>query len=97
MTDLAAHIQSLIEDGEKFTYANFSEKSSYGYPKAFSPAWIVWIQRATTLTKTLSKDSTAAGSIRLGLNTGLLGNEEYEFQKSSFANIKWTSCGSHSC
>ena len=68
-------IPELIEQGEKFTFENFSHKSERGFPNAFSDDWLVWVRHVANLLNEI--DSPAiAGSIKLGIEAKLFGNSQ---------------------
>jgi predicted nucleotide-binding protein len=52
-------LQTLIENGNKFTYDKFAEKSSHGYPSSLTPEWVAWETRCNGLIKRLFGPKTA--------------------------------------
>ncbi|UWU82599.1 hypothetical protein N2605_23690 [Bradyrhizobium yuanmingense] len=75
-------IPELIEQADKFTYANFSSKSGYGFPNAFSEDWIVWTHHVRKVVEQIGPASAAGAAIDRGLNFELLGNGQEEFNSA---------------
>ena len=73
------HIQALLEQGERFSFENFSPKSSRGYPNALSDDWLVWTHKIGNLVDDLDQGSPVVASIRNGLDVRLLGHGEDRF------------------
>jgi hypothetical protein len=82
MGDAISGIPELIEQGSKFTYANFSSKSPRGFPSAYSDDWLVWTYRVSRILVKMEQ-SPISGSIELGLGINLLGQGEDDFQKAT--------------
>lgn len=83
MKKIKKNIQRLIEDGEKFTYENFSTKSERGYPNAFTPEWVAWRTRAKNLiSQTFGDNSAPLEMLNAGLMVHVIGNGEDKFQQS---------------
>jgi hypothetical protein len=81
VADVIAGIPELIEQGKKFTYQNFSTKSSHGFPSAYSHEWLVWTHLVTGTVGKLEK-SPISDSITRGLGMMLLGNGEEDFGRA---------------
>jgi hypothetical protein len=71
-----------IEQGSKFTYANFSSKTPRGYPSAYSEDWLVWTHRVSGILVKMEQ-SPISGSIERGLDINLLGQGEDDFQRAA--------------
>jgi hypothetical protein len=82
MGDAISGVPELIEQGSKFTYANFSSKSPRGFPSAYSDDWLVWTYRVSRILVKMEQ-SPISGSIKLGLGINLLGQGEDDFQKAT--------------
>lgn len=83
MEDTKNKIERLIEDGEKFTYENFSTKGEYGYPNAFTPDWVAWRTRAKNLiSQTFGDNSAPLDMLDAGLMVHVIGNGDDKFQQS---------------
>jgi hypothetical protein len=78
MAGFIAGIPELIEQGEQFTFENFSSKSSHGYPNAFSEDWLVWTHHVSELADEID-GSKIADALKQGLEASLLGNGEDDF------------------
>ena len=72
MEQARERIHALIEEGQDFTYENFSTKGQHGYPDAFSPEWVAWCARAASALRSLFGDGSAqmsmlneAGNVRV--------------------------------
>jgi hypothetical protein len=76
--DPLSKIPELISQGEKFTWQNFSSKSSYGYPDAYSDDWLVWTHHINQILPKIGQ-STIANSIARGLGIELIGESEDNF------------------
>lgn len=74
-------IGTLIEQGEKFTYGNFSTKGSRGFPNAYTDDWLIWTYHVNELMRQLTQ-SPIASSIAAGLSIELLGNDDDAFVKA---------------
>jgi hypothetical protein len=74
-------LPELIEQGDKFTYANFSSKSQHGYTNAFSEDWLVWTHHVSIVAKKVG-DSVIGNSIERGLDMMLIGYGQPEFDSS---------------
>ncbi len=81
MADATDRILKLIEQGEKFTYDNFSKKNSRGYPLAYSEDWLVWTHHVGAVVTKVGQ-SPAANSMARGLGTDLLGDDEDKFESA---------------
>ena len=81
MAEVISEIRELIEDGEIFTWENFSSKTPRGFPSAFSGDWLVWTHRVTALLDEMDK-SPIRDSLALGLGIKLLGNGEDNFPRA---------------
>ena len=79
MVDPLSQIPRLLEEGEKFTFKNFSSKSSRGYPNALSEDWLVWTHEVNSIVDNFDAGSPAVASIRSGLKVQVLGNGEDSF------------------
>lgn len=75
-------IPELLEQAEKFTFANFSTKSGYGYPNAYSEDWIVWTHHVRRVVEEIGATSAAGASIDRGLSFDLLGNGSDDFDSA---------------
>lgn len=73
--DPLTKIPELITQGEKFTWDNFTSKSDYGYPNAFSDDWLVWTHHVNQVVTKIGQ-STIANSMARGLGFELLGESE---------------------
>jgi hypothetical protein len=82
MSDDLDGIPELIEIGEQFTYENFSNKNSRGYPVAHSANWLVWIDRVAQLAGQLPDKSPITKSIVSGIGTRLLGEGSEDFDRA---------------
>jgi hypothetical protein len=81
MAEVLSGIPELIEEGKKFTFANFALKSPHGFPASFTDDWLVWTHRVHAIVAKMEK-SPIAGSIERGLGMGLLGYGDDNFQKA---------------
>jgi hypothetical protein len=79
VVDSLSQIPRLLEEGEKFTFKNFSSKGSRGYPNALSEDWLVWTHAVNCIVDNFDDGSPAVASIRSGLKIQLLGNGEDSF------------------
>lgn len=71
----------LIEIGKGFTYENFSQKSSYGYPSALVPEWIAWETRCRGIIETLfGKGSAQYNAMQTAINTDVIGWDRDRFE-----------------
>jgi len=66
MAEVIAGIPELIERGKKFTYENFSSKSDYGYPNAYSDERLVWTHSVIGIAAQIGQ-SPIGNSIARGL------------------------------
>ena len=83
MQDVVARLERLIEEGQSFTFDNFSEKNSRGYPESLTPKWFSWTGRTRMLVEaTLGVESTVGKILAIGLNKAVIGNDPNEFNKS---------------
>lgn len=82
MTNNFDNIPHLLEQGETFTYENFSFKSERGYPSALSEDWLVWTHRVGQVLGDIDRNSPIAKSIRDGLGTTLIGNDSDDFVRA---------------
>jgi hypothetical protein len=78
MAEVIEGIPELIEQGKKFTFANFASKSPHGFPSAYSEDWLVWTHLVTDTVGKMQL-SPISVSITRGLNTRVLGNGEDYF------------------
>ena len=87
MEDANKRISALLEEGESFTYENFSSKSEYGYPDVYVPAWVAWTTRVRSLLqKIFGKGSAPYEMLDAGDRVHVLGNDrdKFELAKSYF-------------
>lgn len=83
MQDVVARLERLIEEGQSFTYENFSEKSEGGYPESLTPKWFSWTGRTRMLVEaTLGLESTVGEILAIGLNTRVIGFDRGKFKKA---------------
>lgn len=81
MADVISRIPELIEQGNKFSYENFSSKSSHGFPANYSDDWLVWTHHVGVVVSGLG-ESPIRASIQRGLGMGLLGEDEDDFRRA---------------
>jgi len=74
-------IPGLIEQGTKFTFDNFSTKSSRGYPNAYSDEWLVWTHHVNQVVSKIGQ-SPISNSIARGLGIELLGEGTDNFESA---------------
>lgn len=82
MSTKLGFLLELVNQGEKFTYANFASKSQRGYPNAFSADWIVWTHHAEEVADQFRQGSSVSKAIRNGLGGNLIGNDEDEYAQA---------------
>lgn len=83
MQDVIARLERLIEEGQSFTYENFSEKNDYGHPESLTPKWFSWIGRTRMLVEaTLGMESPVGEMLDIGLKMYVIGNEQDKFNKA---------------
>ena len=83
MQDVIPRLESLINEGQSFTYENFSEKSENGYPESLSPKWFSWTGRTRMLLEaTFGMESSVGEILAIGLNTIVIGYRQDEFNKA---------------
>lgn len=74
-------LEKLIEIGKGFTYENFSQKSSNGYPNALVPEWIAWETRCRGIIETLfGKGSAQFNAMQTAINTEVIGWDRDRFE-----------------
>jgi hypothetical protein len=78
VAEIFSRIPELIEEGERFTFANFAHKSKSGYTSALSEDWLVWTHHVNELVERIDS-SSIADAIRRGFEVQLFGNGEEEF------------------
>jgi len=77
----AEKINTLISQGESFTYENFATKGQYGYPDAFAPDWIAWRTRVkSAIVSLFGAHSAPLDMLNSGFAVGLLGNDSGQFR-----------------
>ena len=81
MAEVIAGIPELIERGKKFTYENFSSKSDYGYPNAYSDEWLVWTHSVIGIAAQIGQ-SPIGNSIARGLGIEMIGNDQEKFESA---------------
>jgi hypothetical protein len=81
VADVITGIPELLDQGSKFTYANFSPKGDYGYPNALGEDWLIWTHRVSQIVSELGA-SPIRKSIQHGLAIELVGNGEDDFKKA---------------
>lgn len=75
-------VELLIEIGKKFTYDNFSTKSTHGYPDSFSPEWVAWQTRVKSIiVKLFGKDSAQNQAMITALEIRVKGNGSDKFEQ----------------
>jgi hypothetical protein len=79
--DPFAILPELIEQGKKFTFDNFAQKNARGFPRAYSPEWLVWTHQVNQVVAKIGQ-STIASSIARGLGIELLGNGTATFESA---------------
>lgn len=80
MENAIQKVSLLIEQGEQFTYGNFSMKGEYGYPAALSPEWVAWSTRVNGAIKgLLGTDSASMKMLVAASDVRLLGNGQDKF------------------
>lgn len=80
---LLERLEKLLEEGNKFTYHNFSKKGIYGYPESYLPEYISWKTRMQTLLETrFGKNSAVFQNFVKGANVIVLGNDQDAFNQS---------------
>ncbi len=74
-------LNSLIQEGNKFTYRNFcSSWGQYGHPASYSEEWIIWQSRAKTfINAKFGEESVPAHTLQRGLGYRLIGTGEDKF------------------
>ncbi len=80
-------IELLKEQGERFTYENFSTKGEYGYPNAFVAEWTAWRVRVNGAIKALFGETSAPFKMVEKADTARLigfGREKFENVKSHY-------------
>jgi predicted nucleotide-binding protein len=80
MDNALKKIRLLREEGERFTYDNFSEKSQHGYPNAYKPEWVAWRTRVTSVIDQLVGPASApADMLKSALRVAVIGNGADKF------------------
>ncbi|NQT56941.1 MAG: nucleotide-binding protein [Desulfobacteraceae bacterium] len=75
-------LRLLIEQGEKFTYDNFSEKGEYGYPVSYTPEWIAWKTRCKSIILRLFGESSPQDkAMDVALRVRVIGNYHVKFDQ----------------
>ncbi len=83
MQDVVARLERLIEEGQSFTYENFSEQSDRGYPESLTPQWFSWTGRTRMLVEaTLGMESPVGEILSIGVNTSVIGHGRDEFNNA---------------
>ena len=83
MQDVIARLERLIEEGQSFTYENFSEIYDEGYPMALTPKWFSWIGRTRMLAEaTFGMESPVGEMLTMGLNIAVIGDRKDAFNNS---------------
>ena len=81
-------IEELMAQGKEFTYENFATKDrEYGYPDAFSPAWVAWCTRVQgAITTLFGSDTPPANMLKTAAEVELLGNgrDKFDLAKSYY-------------
>ena len=76
-------IENLIEEGESFTYENFSSKGNFGYPESFTPEYTSWYLRVEESLKTLfGVTSSIFRVFEKSKKVRVLGNEIAKFNRA---------------
>lgn len=80
MDDALNKVRELRKEGEAFTYQNFSTKSDYGYPAAFTPEWIAWRARVQSVVSHLAgPDSAPVDLVKAAKQVPVIGNGDDKF------------------
>jgi predicted nucleotide-binding protein len=80
MKDARKQLTLLLEQGEQFTYENFSAKSPQGYPYQLSPEWLSWTTRCKFLIQRLfGHESAPLATLNAGLKVVVIGNGPNKF------------------
>ena len=83
MEELKHKLESLIAEGEKFTFDSFSEKSRRGVTVSLTPAWVTWQSKVKkALEFWFIDDSSARNNLERALNVKLIGYGSKRFDKA---------------
>lgn len=83
MKEAGKKLAALINQGQEFTYENFSTKGEYGYPDAHTADWIAWTTRVRGAIESLfPAEAAPVHTLRKGLNIGTIGNDEDAFARA---------------
>jgi predicted nucleotide-binding protein len=75
-------LQALIDSGNRFTFKNFSDKSSYGYTSSYKPEWVAWRTRCrSVINKLFGPGSPQDNAMDAAFNVVLIGNGEDKFKQ----------------
>lgn len=81
MENAKSSLEKLLTTGEIFTYENFSSKSEYGFPDAFTPDWVAWTARVSSVTlKLFGEESAVSRILDTARAVRIIGNGEGEFK-----------------
>lgn len=74
-------INTLISQGESFTYDNFATKENSLYAKAYTPDWIAWQTRVkSAIVSLFGADSAPLDMLKSGSEVVILGFGRHKFQ-----------------
>lgn len=75
-------LELLIAKGKEFTFENFSDKSTNGYPISFRPEWVAWQTRVQSIVvKLFGKDSAHNSAMETALAVRVKGNGADKFEQ----------------
>jgi predicted nucleotide-binding protein len=82
MEKAVEQLELIIEQGNHFTYENFSSKGAYGYPASYTPEWVAWMTRCKSIILRLfGESSPQSNAMTTALNVKLLGNDHDKFDQ----------------
>jgi len=75
-------LELLIAKGKEFTYDNFSDKSTNGYPISFTPEWVAWQTRVQSIVvKLFGNDSAHNTAMKTALAVQVKENGPDKFEQ----------------
>ena len=87
--EVSQEIKSLIQEGESFTFENFSIKKIRDLPVELSPIWVSWQNRSLQLiTQYFSENTNLQLLIKSGIEINLIGAKKSRFKESRLYIIK---------
>lgn len=81
MENPQAILEELLATGKTFTFSNFSSKSESGFPDSYTPQWVAWTTRVSSvITKLFGPESAVSQILRAAESVRILGNYDDKFK-----------------